>query len=88
MDIHIDFRPSNSAAKIKLQTHEGMVTEAGSMIAMSGNIELETSTHQKGKGGFLSGVKRMFAGESFSLIITRQKVGQAKSGWPRHSLAT
>ena len=44
-----------------------MVTEAGSMIAMSGNIELETSTHQKGKGGILSGIKRMFAGESFFL---------------------
>ena len=72
MDIQIDFRPSNTAAKVKLHSEGG--TEAG-MIAMSGNIELETSTH-KGKGGILSGIKRMFAGKLFLITIKRSEPGE------------
>ena len=67
MDIRIDYRPSQTALKIKLQPSEGLYAEGGSMIAMSGDIGITTSTHQKNKGGMLSGIKRMFAGESFFL---------------------
>ncbi len=38
------------------------------MIAMSEGLVVETSAHPRGaKGGFISGVKRMFAGENFFL---------------------
>ena len=67
MDIEIDYRPSQSAAKIKLNPSEGFYAEGGSMIAMSGGVDITTSTHQKNKGGFFSGIKRMFAGENFFL---------------------
>jgi len=67
MDIEIDYRPSQTAAKIKLKPSEGFYAEGGSMIAMSGGVDIKTSTHQKNKGGFFSGIKRMFAGENFFL---------------------
>ena len=67
MDIEINYRPSQTAAKIKLNQAEGFYAEGGSMIAMSGGVDIETSTHQKNKGGLFSGIKRMLAGENFFL---------------------
>jgi len=37
------------------------------MIAMSGNMGIETTTHKRGKAGILKALKRMIAGESFFL---------------------
>jgi uncharacterized protein (TIGR00266 family) len=67
MEVSIQYGPSNTAAKIDLQDGEVITAEAGSMIAMNGNLSVETSTHKKGKGSFLKSLKRMFAGESFFL---------------------
>ncbi|MEM9399875.1 MAG: TIGR00266 family protein [Verrucomicrobiota bacterium] len=67
MNVEILCTPGNSAAKCILQAGEHITAEGGSMIAMSGNMEIETTTHQKGKGGILKGLKRMFAGENFFL---------------------
>jgi uncharacterized protein (TIGR00266 family) len=65
--MQIDFmhRPGNTAARVRLAPGETLTAEGGAMIAMSGHLGVETTTHQKGKGGILKAVKRMFAGESF-----------------------
>tara|TARA_Y100001954_G_scaffold239370_1_gene313426 strand:+ start:4478 stop:5161 length:684 start_codon:yes stop_codon:yes gene_type:complete len=75
MDIEINYRPSQTAAKIKLNQAEGFYAEGGSMIAMSGGVDIETSTHQKNKGGLFSGIKRMLAGENFFLNQYKAKSG-------------
>ena len=65
MKVDIQFRPGNSAAKIILAPNEEFTAQAGAMIAMSGNMDLTTSTHKKSSGGLLKAAKRMLAGESF-----------------------
>lgn len=67
MKIGIDLGPANTVARLDFSAGEKWVTEAGAMIAMSPGLEIDTSTHQKGKGGLLKGLKRMFGGESFFL---------------------
>jgi uncharacterized protein (TIGR00266 family) len=65
--MHIEFmhQPGNTAARIQLNPGETLTAEGGAMIAMSGHLGLETTTHKKGSGGVLKAIKRMFAGESF-----------------------
>jgi uncharacterized protein (TIGR00266 family) len=76
MKIEIVNRPSNSAAKLTLDPGETVTAESGAMIAMSGDMAIETSTHTKSSGGgFLKAVKRMFAGESF--FLNHFKAGSA-----------
>lgn len=67
MQIDILHRPANAAARLKLGPSESCVAEGGAMIAMSADTAIETTTHQRGGGGFLSGMKRMLGGESFFL---------------------
>jgi uncharacterized protein (TIGR00266 family) len=67
MDIEIAHRPGNAAAKIRLAPGEVCVAEAGAMIAMSGDVAINTTTHSRGAGGVMAGLKRMVAGESFFL---------------------
>ena len=49
---------------LELEPNEVVSAESGRMLFMSDNVKMET----KAKGGFLSGVKRKFAGESFFLV--------------------
>lgn len=65
MQIELLHRPGSSAAKITLSQGETLTAEGGSMIALKGNININTTTHTKNQGGFLSGLKRMVAGENF-----------------------
>lgn len=67
MEIEIIHRPGNTAAKVKLAKGETCTSEAGAMIAMSGDMSIETTTHKKGKGGVMKALKRMLAGESLFL---------------------
>lgn len=67
MNVTIEHSPGNAAARIKMSSGEVVTAEAGAMIAMSGKVNIETSTYQKGKGGVLKALKRMVAGESFFL---------------------
>jgi len=67
MQIEIVHGPGNSAAKLMLQPQESVTAEAGAMIAMSGDMSLTTSTHQRSGGGLLKAAKRMLSGESFFL---------------------
>lgn len=65
MDIEIIHGPGNSAAKIRLDAGESCTAEGGAMIAMSGDMEIRTTTQSGGAGGVMSGLKRTLAGESF-----------------------
>lgn len=67
MEIEILHRPANSAARVILAENENLTTEAGAMIAGSSNLQIQTTTHQKGGGGLLSAAKRLLSGESFFL---------------------
>ncbi|MEZ5505951.1 MAG: TIGR00266 family protein [Gammaproteobacteria bacterium] len=78
MDIELLHRPGNTAAKITLQEGEVCTTESGAMIAMSGNMDITTSTHKKGKGGILKAIKRMVAGESLFLNHFEPKGGSGE----------
>lgn len=78
MDIELLHRPGNTAAKITLQEGEVCTTESGGMIAMSGNMDITTSTHKKGKGGILKALKRMVAGESLFLNHFEPKGGSGE----------
>ena len=67
MQIEIVHGPGNAAARLTLAAGETCTAEGGAMIAMSGDMAIQTSTHNKGKGGLLRAAKRMLAGESFFL---------------------
>lgn len=67
MEIELIHRPGNSAARVRLAANEQLTAEAGAMIAMSGEVAITTTTHAKGKGSILKGLKRMLGGESFFL---------------------
>ncbi len=67
MNIEFEYRPGSTAVKITLDAQESITAEGGAMIAMSPNMDIQTTTQKNkgGGGGLLSGVKRMFAQESF-----------------------
>jgi len=60
MNVQIDYRPAHSLAKVALQAGESVIAESGAMVGMSANVEIQTQS-----GGLMSGLKRMFGGESF-----------------------
>lgn len=60
-------RPAFAIAKLTLDRGEEITAESGSMVAMSTGLQVETRASQRGGGGLLRGLKRMFAGENFFL---------------------
>jgi uncharacterized protein (TIGR00266 family) len=67
MNVELLHTPGNTAAKITLQAGETCTAEAGAMIAMSGHMNITTTTHKKNSGGVLKAAKRLLSGESFFL---------------------
>ncbi len=65
MKVDIMLKHANTAAKVELEPGEQITAEGGSMIAMTNDLSLETTTYKKGKGGIGKALKRIFAGESF-----------------------
>ncbi|OQY32950.1 MAG: TIGR00266 family protein [Spirochaetaceae bacterium 4572_59] len=65
MNIEILKRPSNTTAKVILDPSETFTAEGGAMIAMSGDMNMETSISRNEKGAkkFLKGIARQFGGE-------------------------
>lgn len=53
-------QPSFSLAVIKLQAEQSIQAEAGAMVSMSANVELESQM----KGGLFGAIKRAAGGES------------------------
>ncbi|MBI3200601.1 MAG: TIGR00266 family protein [Polyangiaceae bacterium] len=60
MNFDIQYRPAHSLAKVSLNPGEAVVAESGAMVGMSTNVQMQTQS-----GGVMSGLKRMFGGESF-----------------------
>lgn len=67
MNIDLKYRPSGTAAHLTLSAGEKITAESGAMMAMTPGILITTSTHSRGKGGALAGLKRLVSGESFFL---------------------
>jgi uncharacterized protein (TIGR00266 family) len=65
MNIEIKMRPGCSVAKVQLGAGENITAEGGSMIAMSNDMQMQTTTYKKNSGGIMKGLKRMLSGESF-----------------------
>jgi len=60
MQIEVGYRPAHSLARVVLDSGEAVVAESGAMVGMSTNVQMQTQA-----GGVMSGLKRMFGGESF-----------------------
>ncbi len=65
MDVEIKMNPGCSVARVLLGPNEEMTAEGGCMIAMSSDINMETTTYKKNSGGIMKGLKRLISGESF-----------------------
>jgi len=65
MNFEIKMRPGSSVALVKMEAGEVLTAEGGTMIAMSNDMSIETTTHKKGKRGIMKGLKRMLTGEGF-----------------------
>src|SRR5437867_3752484 len=62
MQVDIKYRPSFSLAIVTLAPSEGIRADAGAMVSMSPDLQIET----KAQGGFLASLGRsLFGGESF-----------------------
>jgi uncharacterized protein (TIGR00266 family) len=60
MQIEILYRPAHSLARVQLTPGEAILAEAGAMVGMSTNVQMQTQS-----GGLGKGLLRMFGGESF-----------------------
>jgi uncharacterized protein (TIGR00266 family) len=67
LNVELQMRPGSTAALVQLAPGETFTAEGGSMIAMSPEVTMTTSTHTKKSGGIMRGLKRMISGESFFL---------------------
>lgn len=67
MNIDIQYRPGSSIAKINFEASESIMAEGGCMVAVSPDVNIETSTFRKEQGGLLSAAKRLLSGESIFL---------------------
>jgi uncharacterized protein (TIGR00266 family) len=62
MDVQVEHRPSYALAKVKLGPGEAVRAEGGAMVAMTGDVQLQT----RAEGGILKSLARkVLAGESF-----------------------
>lgn len=72
MKVELLYRPSYSMAKVNLDGNERIIVEAGSMVAMSPDIHVETSM----KGGLLKSLARLvLGGESFFINTYQASAG-------------
>lgn len=61
MEVTIKHRPDSALAVVTLAGNEAVKVEPGAMVSHSDGLTVET----KSEGGFMGGLKRMVAGESF-----------------------
>lgn len=61
MEVTIKHRPDSALAVVTLTGNEAVKVEPGAMVSHSDGLTVET----KSEGGFMGGLKRMVAGESF-----------------------
>lgn len=74
MQIDIQYRPSFALAVVNLAANESVTAEAGSMVSMSANVGIQTTSKAAGAGGGVGGLlkslgRTAFGGESFFMNI-------------------
>ncbi|MFZ6757645.1 TIGR00266 family protein [Undibacterium sp. Ji50W] len=67
MQVELVSQPGNTAAKVSLRPGEVCTAESGTMLAMSSNMQITTTTHKKQGGSLLKAAKRLLGGESLFL---------------------
>ena len=77
-------QPAFSLAVLKLQAEQSIMAEAGAMVSMSANVELQSQM----KGGLFGALKRAAGGESAFVSTSRPTVVPAKLRWLRARPAT
>ena len=77
MQINILYRPAHTLAQVWLHPNEAVVAETGAMVGMSTNVQMQTQS-----GGLMSGLKRMFSGESFFNALGRLDHSATRDGLP------
>jgi len=81
MNIKIDTEGAFGSALVTLETGEKFVSEAGAMYRASANVDIDVESRKKKDegmwGAFKSGIKAMFAGESFFLSSYTPNDGQS-----------
>jgi len=55
------------SALIHFDSGDHVLSESGAMVRASGNVDIDVTTRAKKGGGLMSGVKRLFSGDSFFL---------------------
>ncbi|MFO0550265.1 MAG: TIGR00266 family protein [Polyangiaceae bacterium] len=73
MQFNILYRPSQALAQVWLAAGESVVAESGAMVGMTPNIAIQTQS-----GGLMSGLKRLFGGESFFRNTFTAQAGQGE----------
>ena len=78
-DYEVLHQPSFSLAVLRLQAEQSIQAEAGAMVSMSANVELQSQM----KGGFLGAIKRAAGGESafISTFTARGGPGSDTCAW-------
>jgi uncharacterized protein (TIGR00266 family) len=79
MQTEIRYQPAATIAICKLDPGENLISEAGSLLALKGQMKLETTTRQKKGGGLFAGMKRLLSGESF--FLNRYQAQSAGEVW-------
>ena len=75
MQIELKYKPAYAMAHVQLQASETIKVEAGSMVAMSSGVSIET----KAAGGILKSLARSFLGGESFFMNTYQ--APASGGW-------
>jgi uncharacterized protein (TIGR00266 family) len=73
MQVNLLYRPSQAIAQCWLAPGESVMAESGAMMGMSTNVQMQTQS-----GGIMSGLKRMFGGESFFRNTFTSQGGQGE----------
>ena len=77
MKIDIDSPGAFASARVQLAAGEHFVSESGAMVRMSEGIDVDVTTKPKGKGGIMSGIKRLIGGDSFFFsTYTAERAGE------------
>jgi uncharacterized protein (TIGR00266 family) len=79
MRFELQHQPSSTIAICHLNPQETLVSEGGALMALKGAVSVDTTTHQKNGGGALSGIKRLFSGESF--FLNKYQTNQLAEVW-------
>ncbi len=67
MKIEIQGEGAFSSALIEIDPGERFMSESGAMFHATVNVDIDVTTRTRGGGGFLKGIKRMLAADSFFL---------------------